>query len=128
MHTLENPDIVNAQSPKPYHQQLELVRNNFERAGGGSASRTAATETGVPLPDLGELPLEEYPVGGEKGFHYGDGEFGSRGGKRDRKYLVSNADGNEASQIAISTKLSKSSTQQPTLYITRSQLGRFMNR
>jgi len=58
---------MSTQSPVPTTNSLELVRNNFERAGGGSASRTAATETRAPLPDLGELPLEEYPVG-EKRF------------------------------------------------------------
>lgn len=101
-HTLENPDIVNALktralSPKAW----ELVRNNFERAGGGPASRTAATETGVPLPDLGKLPLEEYPVGGEKKISTTVmGSLVAAVGKIDKKYLVSNADGNEASQLA----------------------------
>ena len=102
MHTLENPDIINALKARALPPTAwELVRNNFERAGGGPASRTAATETGVPLPDLGELPLEEYPVGGEKKVSTTVmGTMVAEVGKRDRKYLVSNADGNEASQLA----------------------------
>jgi len=62
-YTLENPDIV---SQSRATTATGLVRNNFERAG-GSASRTAATE-GRAFANLGELPLEEYPVGGEKRF------------------------------------------------------------
>jgi len=68
----------------------------------------------VPLPDLGELPLEEYPVGGEKISTTVMGSLVAEVGKRDRKYLVSNADGNEASQIANINQALKSSTQQPT--------------
>jgi len=51
------------------------------------------------LPDLGELPLEEYPVGEKKVSTTVMGSLVAEVGKRD-KYLVSNADGNEASQIA----------------------------
>ena len=43
----------------------QLVRTNAERAGGGPAAKTVVTEFELPLPELGELPLEEYAVGGE---------------------------------------------------------------
>jgi len=56
MHTLDNPDIVNALKARALAPAAwELVRTNFERAGGGPASRTAVTSA-LPLPDLGELP------------------------------------------------------------------------
>jgi phosphoketolase len=101
-HTLDNPDIVNTLKARALAPAAwELVRTNFERAGGGPASRTAATESVLPLPDMGELPLEEYPVGGEKKISTTVmGSLVAEVGQRDRNYLVSNADGNEASQIA----------------------------
>jgi phosphoketolase len=101
-HTLDNPEIVaalkqRAQAPAAW----ELVRTNFERAGGGPAVHTAATESVLSLPDLGKLPLEEYPVGGEQKISTtAMGRLVVAAGERDRNYLVTNADGNEASQIA----------------------------
>lgn len=101
-HTLDNPDIVNTLKARALAPAAwELVRTNFERAGGGPASRTAATESVLPLPEMGELPLEEYPVGGEKKISTTVmGGLVAEVGQRDLGYLVSNADGNEASQIA----------------------------
>lgn len=102
MHTLDNPDIINALKARALAPAAwELVRTNFERAGGGSASRTSVTESVLPLPDLGELPLEEFAVGGDpKVATTAMGRLVGIVGERDRNYLVANADGNEASGIA----------------------------
>jgi phosphoketolase len=102
MHTLDNPDIINALKARALTPTAwELVRTNFERAGGGPAGRTSVTESVLPLADLGELPLEEYPVGGDpKVATTAMGRLVGTVGERDRKYLVANADGNEASGIA----------------------------
>ncbi|MBW4575741.1 MAG: phosphoketolase [Aphanothece sp. CMT-3BRIN-NPC111] len=79
----------------------ELVRTNCERAGGGPAAKTAVTEFELPLPELGELPLEEYSVGGEaKVSTTAMGRIVGKVGERDRNFIVTNADGNEASGIA----------------------------
>lgn len=101
-HTLENPDIVaglqaNARPPEVW----ELVRTNCERAAGGPASQVAVTESRLPLPDLGTLPLEEYAIGGDpKISTTAMGRLVAYVGQQDRRYLVTNADGNEASGIA----------------------------
>ncbi len=101
-HTLDNPDIVGtlqtrALSPAAWN----LVRTNCERAGGGPASKTVVTESVLPLPDLSQLTLEEFPVGGDaKVSTTAMGRLVGQVGQSDRKYLVSNADGNEASGIA----------------------------
>ncbi|MBF2051262.1 MAG: phosphoketolase [Leptolyngbya sp. IPPAS B-1204] len=101
-HTLDNPDIVaglqaNAMPPEVW----ELVRTNCERAAGGPASKVAVTESVLPLPELGELPLEEYAVGGEsKVSTTAMGRLVAYVGQKDTNYLVTNADGNEASGIA----------------------------
>lgn len=101
-HTLDNPDIIAAMQTRALTAAAwDLVRTNVERAGGGSASKTAVTESVLPLPDLGELPLEEYAVGGEaKVSTTAMGRLVGYVGQRDRTYLVTNADGNEASGIA----------------------------
>lgn len=100
--TLDNPQIVGALKSRALAPAAwELVRTNFERAGGGPASRIAVTESVLSLPELGELPLEEYPVGGNpKVATTAMGQLVAKVGERDRTFLVTNADGNEASGIA----------------------------
>lgn len=101
-HTLDNPDIVNTLKTRALPTEAwELVRTNCERAGGGPASRTVVTEFVLPLPDLGTLPLEEFPVGGDpKVSTTAMGKLVAAVGQADSGYIVSNADGNEASGIA----------------------------
>lgn len=101
-HTLENEDIVAALKALALTPEAwELVRSNCERAGGGSASKTVVTEFERDLPELGQLPLEEYPVGGDaKVSTTAMGRLVGYVGQRDRAFLVTNADGNEASGIA----------------------------
>jgi len=101
-HTLDNPDIVSALQTRSLPAAAwELVRTNCERAGGGSASKVAVTENVLPLPDLGQIPLEEYAVGGDpKVSTTAMGQLVAYVGKQDPRYLVTNADGNEASGIA----------------------------
>jgi phosphoketolase len=101
-HTIENPDIVaGLKSCALTEAAWELVRTNCERSGGGSASQVAVTESVLPLADLGQLSLEEYAIGGEaKVSTTAIGRLVGEVGGRDRSYLVTNADGNEASGIA----------------------------
>ncbi|MBD1860172.1 MULTISPECIES: phosphoketolase [Trichocoleus] len=101
-HTLDNPDIVAALQARALPSKAwELVRTNFERSNGGPSAKTAVTESELPLPDLGKLPLEEYSVGGDpKVSTTAMGHLVAAVGQRDRNYIVTNADGNEASGIA----------------------------
>ncbi|MBW4439781.1 MAG: phosphoketolase [Plectolyngbya sp. WJT66-NPBG17] len=101
-HTLENEDIISALKTRALTPEAwELVRSNCERAGGGSASKTVVTEFERALPDLGQLPMEEYPVGDDaKVSTTAMGRLVSHVGQSDRAFLVTNADGNEASGIA----------------------------
>lgn len=100
--TLDAPHIINALQARALpHEAWQLVRTNCERAGGGPAAKTVVTEFELPLPDLGELPLEEYPVGGDpKVSTTAMGRLVAKVGQVDRNFLVTNADGNEASGIA----------------------------
>ncbi len=102
MHTLDNPDIIKALQTRALPAAAwELVRTNCERAGGGSASRTVVTESVLPLADLDELPLQEFAVAGDpKVATTTMGSLVAKVGEWDRNFLVTNADGNEASGIA----------------------------
>jgi phosphoketolase len=101
-HTLDNPDIVAALKARALPPEAwQLVRTNCERAGGGPASQVAVTESVLSLPALEALPLEEYAVGGDpKVSTTAMGRLVGQVGQVDRAYLVTNADGNEASGIA----------------------------
>ena len=101
-HTLENPDIVAALKTRALSPTAwALVRTNCERAGGGPASKTVVTEFERSLPALGQLPLEEFTVGGEpKVSTTAMGKLVAAVGQADAAYVVTNADGNEASGIA----------------------------
>lgn len=100
-HTLDNPDIVaGMQSCALAPEVWELVRSNCERAGGGPSSQVAVTEFQRALPDLGQLPLEEYAVGGDvKVATTAMGAIVGYVGQKDPAFIVTNADGNEASGI-----------------------------
>jgi phosphoketolase len=101
-HTLDNADIVKGLQKRALHPQAwELVRTNCARAGGGPAAQVAVTESVLPIPDLGTLPLEEYAIGGDaKVATTAMGRLVGYVGQQDRRFLVTNADGNEASGIA----------------------------
>ncbi|MGH1395501.1 MAG: phosphoketolase [Trichormus sp.] len=99
--TLDAPHIVSALQTRALSPEAwQIVRTNAERAGGGPAAKTVVTESEFPLPDLGTLPLEEYAVGGEpKVSTTAMGRLVGVVGQKDQNFLVTNADGNEASGI-----------------------------
>jgi len=76
-----------------------LVRTNLRRAGGGPAAETVATERERALPDLGTLPLREFPSGENQVPATAFGALVGAVGQRDPQFIVSNADGNEASAM-----------------------------
>ena len=100
-HTLDNPDIVAGLQANALPAEVwQLVRTNCERAAGGPASNVAVTESVLPLPEIQSLAPEEYAVGGEKKVSTtAMGQLVAKVGQIDRNYLVTNADGNEASGI-----------------------------
>ena len=101
--TLDSPHIISALKTRALPESAwQIVRTNCERAGGGPAAKTAVTEFELPLPELGQLPLEEYAIGDEnpKVSTTSMGRLVAHVGQTDPNYLVTNADGNEASGIA----------------------------
>ncbi len=99
-HTLDNPDIVNALKVRALSPAAwELVRQNCVAAAGGPAAEVVVTEQVLDLPPLGEIALEAYELGENKVATTAMGRMVAEVGQRDRRYLVTNADGNEASGI-----------------------------
>ncbi|MEO0949261.1 MAG: phosphoketolase, partial [Cyanobacteria bacterium J06641_5] len=99
--TLEKDYIVSALQERALTPAAwELVRTNYERAGGGPGAKTAVTESVFPVPELQALPLEEFPVGGDKKVATtAMGELVASVGQQDPNFIVANADGNAASGI-----------------------------
>ena len=100
-HTLDNPDVIAGLKSRALNPEAwETVRTNLQWAGGGSSSKTAVTESVLPLTDLGTLPLEEYAIGESKIATTSMGRLVGYVGQTDKRFIVTNADGNEASGIA----------------------------
>jgi phosphoketolase len=99
--TLDAPQIIEALKNRALSPDAwQLVRTNCERAGGAPASKIAVTEFERSLADLGTLPLEEFALAEPKVATTVMGKLVATVGERDRDFLVTNADGNEASGIA----------------------------
>lgn len=94
----DKPGIADGLQKRALSEQAwHLVRENFIRAGGGPAAKTVVTEFELELPDLGELPKQEYTVGDKAVPSTTMGALVGEVGKRDTRFVVTNADGNEAS-------------------------------
>ncbi|MBT9613461.1 MAG: phosphoketolase [Burkholderiales bacterium] len=101
-HTLESADVISGLQRRALPPRAwRLVRENFRHAGGGPAAKTVVTEFERPLPDLGKLPLTEFAPGKENKIPTtAFGEIVAAVGKLDKSFIVTNADGNEASSMA----------------------------
>ncbi len=98
--TLGSPDIDRALRERALSPEAwALVRENFRRAGGGPAARTSVTEqelANVPLPPF---PVQEFPVGSSEVPATAFGALVAWVGQQDPRFVVTNADGNEASAM-----------------------------
>ncbi|MBO0348041.1 phosphoketolase [Phormidium pseudopriestleyi FRX01] len=99
-HTLDNEEIISALKTRALSPEAwQLVRTNFERAAGGPAATIVKTEFELALPELGKLPLKQYAIGEKQIATTAMGELVAYVGKKDPKFVVTNADGNAASGI-----------------------------
>lgn len=100
-HTLDHEDIVSALQQRALAPEAwQLVRTNFERAAGGPASHQVVTEKEYPIPELGSLPLQEFPIHGDKQVATtAMGALVASVGGQDPNFVITNADGNAASGI-----------------------------
>ncbi len=98
--TLDQPHIYQALQRRALPPAAwDLVRTNFSRAGGGPGSRTLVTESRLPIPELGQLPMQAFAVGDKAVPATAFGALVAAVGRADPRLLVTNADGNEASAM-----------------------------
>lgn len=76
----------------------KIVRDNFGRAGGGPAVKTVVTEFEMDLPAL-QLKMEEFAKGDKAVPATAMGALVAQTGQQDKRFVVTNADGNEASAM-----------------------------
>jgi phosphoketolase len=100
--TVEKPNIAAALERRALAPEAwALVRTLLGRAGGGPAGKTVVTEFERALPDIGELPTQAFAPGDKAVPATAMAEMVSALGERDPLFLVTNADGNEASNMKV---------------------------
>jgi phosphoketolase len=98
--TLDQPHIIEGLQRRALPAEAwQIVRDNFERAGGGSAARTVVTEHVLELAPLGNLEMEEFAKGDKAVPSTAMGALVAQVGQADPRFVVTNADGNEASAM-----------------------------
>ena len=85
----------------------ELVRTNMSRAGGGPAGRTVVTEFERALPEIGSLPMQAFAPGEKAVPATAMAHMVAELGRRDASFVVTNADGNEASNMKVINEVLK---------------------
>ena len=98
--TLDKPHMMDALKRRALPPQAwQLVRDNFSRAGGGPASRTSVTESVLDIPTLKNLALVDFPLGDKQVPSTAMGNVVASVAQQDARFIVTNADGNEASAM-----------------------------
>jgi phosphoketolase len=77
----------------------QIVRDNFSRAGGGPAVKTVVTESELEIVALPELNKQEFAKGEKAVPSTAMGALVAQVGQADPRFVVTNADGNEASAM-----------------------------
>jgi phosphoketolase len=98
--TLDQPHIIEglkrrALSPAAW----QIVRDNFSRAGGGPAAKTVVTERELELTPLPKLAMQAFDKGAKAVPSTAMGALVAQIGEADDRFVVTNADGNEASAM-----------------------------
>ncbi|MCW9015037.1 MAG: phosphoketolase [Gammaproteobacteria bacterium] len=98
--TLDQPHIIEGLKRRALPTEAwQLVRDNLYRAGGGPAAKTVVTEGELEFTPLPELKMNEFAKGDKAVPSTAMGELVAQVGKSDARYVVTNADGNEASAM-----------------------------
>ncbi len=98
--SLDKPHMIDGLKRRALNPEAwAIVRENFVRAGGGPAARTAVTEHVLDLAPLGKMPLHEFAKGEKAVPATAMGALAAYVGTKDKRFVVTNADGNEASAM-----------------------------
>jgi len=80
-------------------QAWQIVRDNFSRAGGGPAVKTVVTEFELELTKLPPLKMQDFAKDEKAVPSTAMGALVAQVGRADQRFVVTNADGNEASAM-----------------------------
>jgi len=98
--TLDKPHIEAALKGRALTPEAwALVRENAKRAGGGPAAAVAVTERPFDIKPLGAFPLHDYALTEKPVSSTAVGALVAWLGTQDARFVVTNADGNEASGL-----------------------------
>ena len=98
--TLDQPHIIDGLKRRALPAEAwQLVRDNLRRAGGGPAAKTVVTEGDLAITPLPKLNMKEFSKTEKAVPATAMGELVAQMGKADARYVVTNADGNEASAM-----------------------------
>ena len=98
--TLDKPHMIEGLQRRALNPEAwTIVRENFSRAGGGPAVKTSVTEHVLELAPLGKLPFQDFAKGEKAVPATAMGALVAHVGQQDKRFVVTNADGNEASAM-----------------------------
>ena len=98
--TLDQPRIIEGLQRRALTASAwKIVRDNFSRAGGGPAVKTVVTESELEITPLPSLELQEFSKDEKAVPSTAMGALVGQVGKLDQRFVVTNADGNEASAM-----------------------------
>lgn len=98
--TLDQPHIIEGLKRRALPPEAwQIVRDNFSRAGGGPAVKTVVTETELSIVPMPKLAMEEFKPTDKAVPATAMGALVAQMGKADPRFVVTNADGNEASAM-----------------------------
>ena len=98
--TLDQPHIIDGLKRRAIPAWgWQVVRDNFQRAGGGPAVKTVVTEFEMDLPALPKFTMQDFAKGDKAVPSTTMGALVAQMGQNDPRFVVTNADGNEASAM-----------------------------
>ena len=98
--TLDQPHIIDGLQRRALPAEAwQLVRDNLQRAGGGPAAKTVVTEGELEFTQLPKLEMNEFSKNEQGVPSTAMGALVGQVGLSDERYVVTNADGNEASAM-----------------------------
>jgi phosphoketolase len=98
--TLDQPHIIDGLQRRALPESAwQIVRDNFSRAGGGPAGKTVVTESEIELTPSPELEMQDFSRDEKAVPSTAMGALVAQVGKADKRFVVTNADGNEASAM-----------------------------
>ncbi len=98
--TLDKPHMIDGLKRRALPAAAwQIVRDNFSRAGGGPAVKTVVTEFELEIAKLPALKMQEFAKGEKAVPSTAMGALVAQVGQADKRFVVTNADGNEASAM-----------------------------